>query len=502
MSATPSISNGTSSPSSHQLPPPPPQSTSQYSSSSNGSANATRPKHARVASTSEHWNDLPDYAGHSSYPSAPSRSPNAPQPRPSQHRRAASLATPSPQPSPTNGRVLELVREEEGEYEEDESSNAQDTGLAHRGTTRLATEPQPAHKHARGHSRIHERNLSAFFPRPGQAAVGYGDAFEDPHRSRDRQTSPIQSMPEASTSPDKHTPTRQLGRRGHHHRHSVSHNYFSFLDNQAANSPPAQSLSSKSALHPSTNLDRFGSPNRSSLAQRILRLPLRSRLTLLAALLQFIIGSSLWVSGQNRESLAVTSLGYFVVFDGLGALGTVLVDGTPRAAGLLRTSSEQTLRRPFGGQRLGTLSHFSQAIYLLFSAVYVCKESVEHVLLLHGASEDEGAHGSGHGGMGHGDAAFGSSGQSLDGGVTYPIWLLSAASALSLFMSLAVSSHRQLASSVHENASSSRSQNPSTRLGNQFSWSVIGLSLFLAMCGLSVPRYARLRPGFLFLPKY
>lgn len=51
-----------------------------------------------------------------------------------------------------------------------------------------------------------------------------------------------------------------------------------------------------------------------------------------------------------------------------------------------------------------TLSHFSQAIYLLFSAVYVCKESVEHVLLLHGSTEDEGAHGMGHGGMGHGDA--------------------------------------------------------------------------------------------------
>lgn len=58
-------------------------------------------------------------------------------------------------------------------------------------------------------------------------------------------------------------------------------------------------------------------------------------------------------------------------------------------------------------RRLVTLSHFSQAIYLLFSAVYVCKESVEHVLLLHGGGEEEGAHGAGHG-MGHGITGGGS----------------------------------------------------------------------------------------------
>lgn len=62
--------------------------------------------------------------------------------------------------------------------------------------------------------------------------------------------------------------------------------------------------------------------------------------------------------------------------------------------------------------RLSTLSHFSQAIYLLFSAVYVCKESIEHVLLLHGPMEDGidgGGHGSGHGGVGHGEGRAGSS---------------------------------------------------------------------------------------------
>lgn len=56
--------------------------------------------------------------------------------------------------------------------------------------------------------------------------------------------------------------------------------------------------------------------------------------------------------------------------------------------------------------RVVTLAHFSQAIFLLFSAVYVCKESVEHVLLLHGGAEHEGAHGAGHGSMGHGDGGM------------------------------------------------------------------------------------------------
>lgn len=76
-----------------------------------------------------------------------------------------------------------------------------------------------------------------------------------------------------------------------------------------------------------------------------------------------------------------------------------------------RRVTHQCVRR---SRRLVTLSHFSQAIYLLFSAVYVCKESVEHVLLLHGASEEEGAHGTGHGGMGHGESIAGISGQDLD----------------------------------------------------------------------------------------
>ncbi|CAD6949149.1 unnamed protein product, partial [Tilletia laevis] len=36
--------------------------------------------------------------------------------------------------------------------------------------------------------------------------------------------------------------------------------------------------------------------------------------------------------------------------------------------------------------RTSTLLHFTQAVYLLFSAIYVCKDSVEHALLHHSGS--------------------------------------------------------------------------------------------------------------------
>ncbi|KAK4049868.1 hypothetical protein OIV83_003924 [Microbotryomycetes sp. JL201] len=469
-------------------PPPPPRlSSSQHSNPANGSA--TRRKHARVASTSEHWNDLPDFSDRSVDGTFSLRSSSGTQTTSAHHRRAASLATPSPQSSPTNGRVLELVREEEDE-DGDDSRTFDDKQLLH-GSNGDASEAQFIHKHVRGHSRIHERNLSAFFPRPGQAAVGYGDVFQDPHRARDPDTNQVQNVPDATSSPEKQPPARQLGRRGHHHRHSVSHSYFSFLDGPTTDSSRSQlpgNASTRRVESRPTQITHLSAHDKVSLAKRLARLPLRHRFAFVVAILQFIIGSSLWVSGQNRESLAVTSFGYFVVFDGLGGLGAVLIDGTSGVPGMFNI--EQSLRRPFGGQRLVTLSHFSQAIYLLFSAVYVCKESVEHVLLLHGANEDEGAHGSGHGGMGHGDAALGNMGQSLNDGVAYPVWLLLLSSALSLIMALAVNTHQYLAQAVSDEPASARTQplQPAQqKVGNQFSWSAIGLGLFLAMCGLTVP---------------
>lgn len=49
--------------------------------------------------------------------------------------------------------------------------------------------------------------------------------------------------------------------------------------------------------------------------------------------------------------------------------------------------------------RLKTVLMFAQAVYLLFAAVYVCKETVEHILLSLGEGNGEGHH--------HHDDAFG-----------------------------------------------------------------------------------------------
>ncbi|KAE8242496.1 hypothetical protein A4X06_0g6881 [Tilletia controversa] len=43
-------------------------------------------------------------------------------------------------------------------------------------------------------------------------------------------------------------------------------------------------------------------------------------------------------------------------------------------------------RGPHSAHRTSTLLHFTQAVYLLFSTIYVCKDSVEHALLHHSGS--------------------------------------------------------------------------------------------------------------------
>jgi hypothetical protein len=301
--------------------------------------------------------------------------------------------------------------------------------------------------HARKHSRIHERNLSAFFPRPGQAAAGYGGTFEDPH------TAPFQAgvadIPVASErnvqggqgvgvgTPDK----AQAGRRGHHHRHSVSHNLFPFLDPVTGGqtpTSPVKSLSQPRAVDvqlPAATASfrqRFGhlSLFLQVVAYASFHVPLATRALVSLALAQIAVGAVLWVQGQSGESLAVTGLGYLVVFDGIGGLSSIILElptGAQSVWDVVGSSKDSSIRQPFGcvplsmmifllfslspppppffrrSFRLITLSHFSQAVYLLFSAVYVCKESVEHVLLLHDPQDLEGSHGAGHGGVGHGE---------------------------------------------------------------------------------------------------
>ncbi|GAA5867096.1 hypothetical protein JCM1840_001482 [Sporobolomyces johnsonii] len=326
----------------------------------------------------------------------------------------------------------------------------------------ISTARSHAQAHARQHSRIHERNLSAFFPRPGQRAEGYGGTYDDPHAPSPFSAG-VSDIPSTSSSPSPATAGSPVanksaaGRRGHHHRHSVSHNLFPFLDPASPARPTTPQALSKAAP------EQLPAPS-SSFRQRYGRLPLplqlvayaalylppASQLALVVAILQLVLGSSLWVQGQSGESLSVTGLGYLVVFDGLGTLSGVLLDrggGFERLWEMLGRRAQSSIRKPFGSSRLITLSHFSQAIYLLFSAVYVCKESVEHVLLLHGPEDTDGAHGAGHGGVGHGEGRAVSS-SAVEGRITFPLVVLALSTLLALLSAAFFRTHAGLSRSI------------------------------------------------------
>lgn len=222
--------------------------------------------------------------------------------------------------------------------------------------------------HARQHSRIHERNLSAFFPRPGQRAEGYGDAFADPHATNQPNSAPdgvsngvsIDKL-DRSSGDDV---SRKIARRGHHHKHSVSHNFFSFLgpsDASFASPQRVEQLHSSSRvtqpMHASPTFDALpsiaGKGSLDVLALAIRHLPFRSHLALTVSLAELSVGAALWIAGQNHESLATTGLGYLVVFDGLGCLSSVLLEGNAGARGWLEARTRllrggTVIRMPYG----------------------------------------------------------------------------------------------------------------------------------------------------------
>ncbi|KAF8333201.1 uncharacterized protein EI90DRAFT_3053339 [Cantharellus anzutake] len=186
-------------------------------------------------------------------------------------------------------------------------------------------------------------------------------------------------------------------RRGHHHKHSVSHNFFSFMEpgqTQEEPSPESPFPSQDSTPHfsPGTSERRSSlrplpmSHKRSPsvhLLSRYLDNPEQTTALIFFAA-ETVLGSSLWIAGQSRGSLACTGLGYWIVFD---SLGVALSSAFPSLWSL--SAQEVDLQRPFGTRRLETTVSFAQSIYLIFSAVYVLKEAVEHFLL---SSEGEAAH--------------------------------------------------------------------------------------------------------------
>ncbi|KAF8688666.1 hypothetical protein RHS03_09527, partial [Rhizoctonia solani] len=289
-----------------------------------------------------------------------------------------------------------------------------------------STSPQSQTSSRRGHGRVHSRNLSVYFPRPGQVlSAGVASIAEDTDGQEIEYTrngdAPIQLIPAPNGTQarglgdgfkfgglpmDPGAPSVSGGgkRRGHHHKHSLSHNFFSFMEpglsNQSVPSPVPESpwapltpfpqtATTSSALTPSASLipdapRRAHSPlhaPRSGTVGYLQDLPPGSKRALVFGLVEFLLGGIVWVAGQRRGSLACAGLGYWVVFDAMGVgMGVV---GRELALG---GAMGETVARPFGSVRLETTLMFSQAVYLMFAAVYTCKETVEHMLLAAGSS--------------------------------------------------------------------------------------------------------------------
>ncbi|KAF9461808.1 hypothetical protein BDZ94DRAFT_1370571 [Collybia nuda] len=289
---------------------------------------------------------------------------------------------------------------------------------------------QPAVKPSRRHQRLHSRNLSVFFPRPGslpQTSISEDGSQE--LEVRVDEEAPISTVPSAAPptplgagftfgarppgseelpTPELmtggHTPTSTTSRRGHHHKHSMSHNFFSFLEpgaNGRPASPPHEELHTQPTpvpVSPWTPMSAFPQSAKATTTtfpengHQELELQHMGEThkppgAVAVGVLEFILGAWLWVCGQQIGSLAVTGLGYWVVFDAFGVgLGSVLpnwLDLKHAKAGVRKSK----IRRSYGNAPVETVFMFAQAVYLMFSSVYVCKETVEHLLLSAGGGE-------------------------------------------------------------------------------------------------------------------
>lgn len=310
--------------------------------------------------------------------------------------------------------------------------------------------PDRLHSRQSSNHRVHARNLSTFFPRPGQPVPPQspgttrnrfaeapvtdipskparrsgseslrGWTFGQPRAQQDGLVPPKSPLVDALASSLAPPPSPgKVGRRGHHHKHSLSHNFFSFLDPTETNpalsslttdaSPLESSIPPPSATPkpvPTAFIQGSTSENPASASSPLLPYPSQqvrsgsfvgflfslaplAQLALGLGLLEFFVGACLWVDGQAVGSVSITGLGYLVVYDAIGVgirvLGSIMRTGE---------GSQSSLRRPFGNHRIESLLYFVQAIFLLFACVYIAKESVEHLLLEGHHHHGAGAHG-------------------------------------------------------------------------------------------------------------
>ncbi len=377
--------------------PPPPRSR-VHSSPSNFEPN--QPQSAGPHRTTFSVPKSPTYTGLNGSPS-PSRSSFS-----STHARTRSISTPYSPPLPS---PLSFSFPRDG----------QPITASVSAPESLLSEPNAAPKtNPRRHARLHSRNLSVFFPRPGSLpSTAIAEDGSQELEIPSHVAAPISNIPSADPSVSRRTdlPRTPLGagftfgarppstngnissdlpmpphmskssssstRRGHHHKHSLSHNFFSFLE------PGSQTSSEELLTQPTPSpISQWTpiSPSASPSTER--EEPAEENVPMGAISLtfaQFVLGAWLWVCGQQIGSLGCTGMGYWIVFDSFGlGLGTVLPGWLGPG-----DSKKQRSRRPYGNARVESVLMFAQAVYLMFSSVYVCKETVEHVLLSMGGGD-------------------------------------------------------------------------------------------------------------------
>jgi Cation efflux family len=256
-------------------------------------------------------------------------------------------------------------------------------------------------EHSRRHSRIHSRNLSVFFPQPGSEAEREADqiqaanTFQKPVVHLDTDVLSSSSKLTPADSANSLSPSPSKSRKGHHRKHSVMHDA-EFVSQ--SNQPHFHSHQENEEDHKhSVNAYAQHKRQSSSLLGQLLSTPVWNLLSntalppahrpiLIFGTFHFVLGAILWMKGQSGDSLAMTGLGYLVVFDAFGVLNSVasewLIEQWRREkASVHAHGHSKKFAKPYGPHRIETLLQFSQTIYLLFAAIYVCKESVEHALL-------------------------------------------------------------------------------------------------------------------------
>lgn len=247
-----------------------------------------------------------------------------------------------------------------------------------------------------GDGRVHARNLSLFFPQPGTVLQAPGS----PRRGSIQADAPVTDISgrghkrpglgsdgsftfgrAAVPAPSDNGEAKVVGRRGHHvgpaiaddqigtdrgfcrtqHKHSLSHNFFSFLDLTVTN-PDLANLDAAPRPMPTNHVGGGGTTSSPNLATvPILPLPIsnpktsasfvarlsslspNARATLAFGGAEFVLGAAIWVNGQSLGSVGLTGLGYLVIFDALGVWVKLWSEVIKSGEG-----STSTPGRPFG----------------------------------------------------------------------------------------------------------------------------------------------------------